>query len=168
MDFSRIHILNNQLIILFILLIFSINKIFTQDIVNDSIVSDTLKKKNLIDYNVKRNAKGYIKVDNKNKIITLFDEAELYYGDIQLYAGIIDFDWDKNIVSAGRIKDSLGNFSQTPVFKQGMEEINPDSLRYNFDSKKAIIWNSRTKQSDMNVISESTKTLIFCSAQICA
>ena len=78
MDFSRIHILNNQLIILFILLIFSINKIFTQDIVNDSIVSDTLKKKNLIDYNVKRNAKGYIKVNNKKKIITLFDEAELY------------------------------------------------------------------------------------------
>lgn len=157
MDFSRIHILNNQLIILFILLIFSINKIFTQDIVNDSIVSDTLKKKSLIDYNVKRNAKGYIKVNNKNKIITLFDEAELYYGDIQLNAGIIEFDWDKNIVSAGRIKDSLGNFSQAPVFKQGMEEINPDSIRYNFDSKKAIIWNSRTKQNDMNVISESTK-----------
>ena len=38
-----------------------------------------------------------------------------------------------------------------------MDEINPDSLRYNFDSKKALIWNSRSEQSDMNVFSEATK-----------
>ena len=38
-----------------------------------------------------------------------------------------------------------------------MDEVNPDSLRYNFDTKKALIWNSRSEQSDMNVFSEATK-----------
>ena len=77
--------------------------------------------------------------------------------DIELRAGIIEFDWENNIVSAGRIIDSLGNVTQTPIFKQGMDEVNPDSLRYNFDTKKALIWNSRSEQSDMNVFSEATK-----------
>ena len=67
----------------------------------------------------------------------------------------------KNIVSAGRLIDSLGNYSQSPIFKQGMDEINPDSLRYNFDSKKALIWNSRSEQSDMNVFSEATKKKVI-------
>ena len=95
--------------------------------------------------------------DNKNKIITLFDRAELYYTDIELQSGIIKFNWETNIVSAGRIKDSLGNLVQSPVFKQAGEEINPDSIRYNFETKKALIWNSKTKQSEMNVFSEATK-----------
>ena len=77
--------------------------------------------------------------------------------NIELRAGIIEFDWENNIVSAGRIIDSLGNVTQTPIFKQGMDEVNPDSLRYNFDTKKALIWNSRSEQSDMNVFSEATK-----------
>ncbi len=30
-------------------------------------------------------------------------------------------------------------------------------MYYNFDTKKALIWNSRSEQSDMNVFSEATK-----------
>ena len=127
-----------------------------QESINDSISVDTLKTGLILD-NVRRKAKGYIKINNKEKIITLYDNAELYYMDIELKSGIIKFNWENNVVSAGRIKDSLGNFTQAPIFKQGGDEINPDSLRYNFDSKKALIWNSRTKQNEMNVFSSATK-----------
>ena len=123
----------------------------------DSIVVDTLINNKILIDKVDRKAKGYVSVDNKNKIITLFDRAELYYTDIELQSGIIKFNWETNIVSAGRIKDSLGNLVQSPVFKQAGEEINPDSIRYNFETKKALIWNSKTKQSEMNVFSEATK-----------
>ena len=51
----------------------------------------------------------------------------------------------------------MGNLVQSPVFKQAGEEINPDSIRYNFETKKVLIWNSKTKQSEMNVFSEATK-----------
>ena len=127
-----------------------------QESINDSISVDTLKTGLILD-DVRRKAKGYIKINNKEKIITLYDNAELYYMDIELKSGIIKFNWENNVVSAGRIKDSLGNFTQAPIFKQGGDEINPDSLRYNFDSKKALIWNSRTKQNEMNVFSSATK-----------
>ena len=123
----------------------------------DSIFVDTLINNKILIDKVDRKAKGYVSVDNKNKIITLFDRAELYYTDIELQSGIIKFNWETNIVSAGRIKDSLGNLVQSPVFKQAGEEINPDSIRYNFETKKALIWNSKTKQSEMNVFSEATK-----------
>ena len=135
---------------------FNNSYLFSQNIEKDTINSDTLKTKLILD-DVRRKAKGYIKINNKEKIITLFDNSELYYMDIELKSGIIKFDWESNVVSAGRIKDSLGNYIQSPIFKQGGDEINPDSLRYNFDTKKALIWNSRTTQNEMNVFSSATK-----------
>jgi len=153
---NKKHIKVIPLLICFFYSFFNNNYLFSQDIEKDTIYSDTLKNKLILD-DVRRKAKGYIKINNKEKIITLFDNAELYYMDIELRSGIIKFDWETNVVSAGRIKDSLGNYIQSPIFKQGGDEINPDSLRYNFDTKKALIWNSRTTQNEMNVFSSATK-----------
>ena len=58
---------------------------------------------------------------------------------------------------AGRIPDSLGRLSQYPYFKQGQNEVNPDSLRYNFDTQKALIWNSKSGQNDMDIFAALTK-----------
>ena len=66
-------------------------------------------------------------------------------------------DYSKNEVYAGRIADSTGVLSQKPVFVQGVDRVNPDSIRFNFDSKRALIWNSKTAQSGMNVFSNFTK-----------
>ena len=156
MYINKKHIKVIPLLICFFYSFFNNNYLFSQDIEKDTIYSDTLKNKLILD-DVRRKAKGYIKINNKEKIITLFDNAELYYMDIELRSGIIKFDWETNVVSAGRIKDSVGNYIQSPIFKQGGDEINPDSLRYNFDTKKALIWNSRTTQNEMNVFSSATK-----------
>ena len=156
MYINKKHIKVIPLLICFFYSFFNNNYLFSQDIEKDTIYSDTLKNKLILD-DVRRKAKGYIKINNKEKIITLFDNAELYYMDIELRSGIIKFDWETNVVSAGRIKDSLGNYIQSPIFIQGGDEINPDSLRYNFDTKKALIWNSRTTQNEMNVFSSATK-----------
>ena len=156
MYINKKHIKVLPLLICFFYSFFNNSYSFSQNIEKDTINSDTLKTKLILD-DVRRKAKGYIKINNKEKIITLFDNAELYYMDIELKSGIIKFDWESNVVSAGRIKDSLGNYIQSPIFKQGGDEINPDSLRYNFDTKKALIWNSRTTQNEMNVFSSATK-----------
>ena len=74
-----------------------------------------------------------------------------------LKAGIIILDYSKNEVTAGRIPDSLGNLIQNPFFKQINNEIYPDSLRFNFDTKKALIWNSKSAQNGMNVYAAFTK-----------
>lgn len=113
----------------------------------DSIVADSLPKtKPLLLDDVKYDAKNYVKLSQKEQKLYLYDQAELYYQDTQLKAGIIIMDLAKKEVYAGRLKDSTGAYSQTPSFKQGDNLIHPDSIRFNFDTKKALIWNSRTQQ----------------------
>lgn len=124
----------------------------------DSIKVDSLKKyKSVLEGKVKYRAKSYARFDQKKKLITLYDGAELYYQDYELKSGIIVFDYQKNEVYAGRLKDSTGNYIQYPVFKQGNNVVEPDSIRFNYKTKKALVWNSRTKQDELNVKAEISK-----------
>lgn len=120
-------------------------------------VPDSLKKKPLLESVIKRKAVDYEKFDQKKKLITLYNKAEVYYQDIELKSGTIVIDYQKNEIYAGRIKDSTGAYTQRPYFKQGSNVIEPDSIRFNFKTKKALIWNSRTQQGEMGIISEVSK-----------
>ncbi len=126
--------------------------------ISDTLKKDTLKsKKPFLEGKVKYKASNYVKIDQKKKQITLYDNAELYYQDVELKSGIILLDYEKNEVYAGRIKDSTEKFTQFPNFKQGANIIEPDSIRFNFKTKKAIIWNSRTDQGEFKVKAAFTK-----------
>ncbi|MNX17935.1 LPS-assembly protein LptD [compost metagenome] len=125
--------------------------------------SDTIKKdsvkalKTFLDGKVKYKAANYAKIDQKKKLITLYDKAELYYQDIELKSGIIVMDYEKNEVYAGRIKDSTGAYTQFPNFKQGTNVVEPDSIRFNFKTKKALIWNSRSDQGEFKIKAAVTR-----------
>ena len=124
----------------------------------DSTKTDSVKKKkSVIESKIKRKAVDYEKIDQKKKRITLYNKAELYYQDIELTSGIIVLDYEKDEVYAGRIKDSTGKYTQLPVFKQGANVVEPDSIRFNFKTKKALIWNSRTDQGEFKVKAEISK-----------
>ena len=124
----------------------------------DTIKKDTvIPKKALIESKIKRTAVGYEKINQKKKQTILYDKAELYYQDIELKSGIIVLDYEKDEIYAGRIKDSTGNYTQLPVFKQGANVIEPDSIRFNFKTKKALVWNSRTEQNEFKIKAEITK-----------
>ena len=126
--------------------------------ISDSATSDTLKpKKPLLASKIKYKAETYTKIDQKKKLLTLYDRAELYYEDIELTAGIIVMDYEKDEIYAGRLKDSAGVYSQLPVFKQGKNIVEPDSIRFNTKTKKALVWNSRTDQGEFKVKAEITK-----------
>lgn len=126
--------------------------LFPKPIVKDSILADSLAndslngKKPLLLDKITYKAKDYVKLSQKENKIYLYNEAEIYYQDTELKAGIIIMDYIKNEVYAGRIKDSVGNYTQLPYFKQGSNIVIPDSIRFNFDTQKALIWNSRTEQ----------------------
>ena len=140
-----------------ILFDFQIN--YSQDIKDkDSLkTNDTLSKKPLLLGKITRNAKGYIKINKSEGKLYLYDQAQLNYLDTELKSGLIVLNYNTNEVSAGRIKDSLGNLIQPPIFTQGGDEVRPDSIRFNFDTKKAIIWNSKSEQNGMNVVAQATK-----------
>ncbi len=123
----------------------------------DTIKKDSLVKKPLIEDKIRYSAKDYVRIEQKKKIITLYDNAELYHTDTELKSGIIILNYDKDEVLSGRIKDSVGKPSQYPIFKQVDNTIEPDSIRFNFKSKKALIWNSRTDQGEFKVKSVLSK-----------
>ncbi len=114
------------------------------------------KEPTLLD-KVKYNAMEYVRINRKESKLYLYNQAELYYQDMELKAGIIVLDYSKNEVTAGRIPDSVGVLIQNPFFKQINNEIRPDSLRFNFDTQKALIWNSKSAQNGMNVYAAFTK-----------
>ena len=116
----------------------------------------SLKKPLLLDL-INYSAQDSVKINQKTNKIRLYNKARIEYQDMELEAGLIVMDYSKNEVYAGRIADSTGRLSQKPVFVQGVDRVNPDSIRFNFDSKRALIWNSKTAQSGMNVFSSFTK-----------
>ncbi|MBS7786807.1 LPS-assembly protein LptD [Flavobacterium sp. CYK-55] len=135
-------------------------KINLKDIakIGDTVKTDSVKpKKPILESKIKYKAQKYAKIDQKRKLITLYDKAELYYDDIELKSGIIVFNYDKNEVYAGRIKDSTGSYTQFPIFKQGSNVVEPDSIRFNYKTKKALVWNSRTEQGEFKVKAEISK-----------
>jgi len=114
------------------------------------------EKKPLLLSEVKYTAKDCVRINRKENKLILYNEAELYYQDIELRAGIIVLDYRTNEVNAGRIKvDSA--LVQYPFFKQANNEVNPDSIRFNFDTQKALIWNSKSGQNGMDVFAALTK-----------
>lgn len=126
----------------------------------DSVKIDSIKPKPaLLQDIVSSQAKDYMMFDRKAQKMYLYNEAKITYQDMEITAGIIVIDYVKNEVYAGRIKDSLGEYTQRPIFKQGPQVVEPDSIRFNFDSEKALIWNSRTEESGGTILSELTKKI---------
>ena len=151
---------NFRRLFLFLSYTFVIN---TCHVINASVLDtitkiDSIQKpKSFLLENIDYEATDTVLIDPKNRSIRLYNNAKIFYEDMQIESGIIVVNYEKNEIYAGRIKDSLGEYSQFPIFKQGQDEVRPDSLRYNMDSKKAIIFKSRTEESGLNIISDKTK-----------
>ncbi len=128
------------------------------EVVQDTVNLDSIpQKKGLLDGIIRYKARDYTSINQKEEKIYLYNEAEVIYQDMQINSGVIVIDYAKNEVYAGRLKDSLGNFSQAPIFKQGADVIEPDSIRFNFDTRRALVWNSKTEQSGGTIVADLTK-----------
>ena len=122
----------------------------------DTIAVDSIKPKESIEDLITHVAKDYTIQNAKKQTVTLYNEAQIVYTDIDLKAGIIIIDYKKNTLFAKGIIDSTG-YMQRPVFKQGNQESEQDSMIYNFKSKRALIYGLKTKQGEMFTYGEKTK-----------
>ncbi len=102
-------------------------------------------------------ATDYMRLSRRENKMYLYNEAEIIYGDTQINAGSIIVDNAKNEVYAYGVEDSLGTYTQTPIFKQAQNVVEPDSIRFNFDTEKALIYNSRTEQNGFKIKNEISK-----------
>lgn len=126
--------------------------------VRDSLANDSIAKpKAFLEGIINYDAKDYESINQKKKQIRLYNEAQIQYQDMDIRSGVIVIDYGKDMVYAGRIKDSAGVYSQAPIFKQGADVVEPDSIVFNMKTKKALIWNSKTEQQGGRIISNLTK-----------
>ncbi|WP_198342488.1 putative LPS assembly protein LptD [Polaribacter sp. SA4-12] len=122
----------------------------------DTIALDSIKPKETIEDIIVHVAKDFTIQNAKDKTVTLYNEANITYTDIDLKAGIIVVDYKKSTLFAKGIIDSTG-YVQRPIFKQGGQESEQDSIIYNFKSKRALIYGLKTKQGEMFTYGEKTK-----------
>ncbi|MGI0106501.1 putative LPS assembly protein LptD [Salinimicrobium sp. WS361] len=119
---------------------------------------DSIKpKKEILADRVTYTAEDYMRLSPRENRIYLYNNAEITYGDINITAGRIVLDNETNEVYAYGIIDTAGVYTQKPVFTQAQSVVRPDSIRFNFDSEKALVFNSRTEQGEFKVLGEITK-----------
>ncbi len=96
---------------------------------------------------VNTGARDSIIYDIKNRKIYLYGAAEVTYTTIKLNADYIVFDWETNIVTASGLPDSTGKKVGLPKFADGDQDFTADSMRYNFKTRKGIVYDVTTEES---------------------
>lgn len=89
--------------------------------------------------------------------VFLYGDAWVEYGSMKMQAAVLEIDYSTNIVKAYGRNDSLGNRQGTPVFKEGSETMEADTIKYNLKTKKGKIYNALTKQGELLVIGNEIK-----------
>jgi hypothetical protein len=91
------------------------------------------------------------------KDILLYNEAKVDYEKMHLESGLMTVNVDTKTLFAEGIDDSIGTRVQNPIFKEGTEEYKSKELKYNFDTKRGLISNVFTKESDGYLHGEKVK-----------
>lgn len=89
----------------------------------------------------------------------LFGEGDVKYQNIQLQSEIIEMNMDSSTVHATFGLDSIGQEIGYPLFKEGEEQYESKSMRYNFRTKKGYISSVITQQGEGYVTANRTKKM---------
>ena len=127
----------------------------------DTVKADTVRRsKSALDAPVDFSARDSITFDYTTDHAMLYGEGKVNYQNLQLEADHISMSLDSSIVhAAGRLDttDAKREIVGKPIFRQGNDEYEPDSISYNFKTQKAFISNVYTDQGEGILIGEETK-----------
>lgn len=88
---------------------------------------------------------------------SLFGESKINYQNIEVTAEVIRMRVDSSLVYADGLKDSLGNYYGTPIFRDGATPYESNSMSYNFKTKKGYIKEIITQQGEGYMTSSDAK-----------
>ena len=123
----------------------------------DTTNTDSLAVNNSdLETTIKYSARDSIEMDAAQKIMTLYGDAKIDYGQISLAAEVIEINYITNQVKAKGIVDSTGEYVGKPVFTDDQTYVT-DSMTYNFDTKKAFISGVVTQQGEAFIHGDNIK-----------
>ncbi len=114
---------------------------------------------NRIDSRITYHSVDSMIIDLETRKTFLYGNAEVTYKDIELKADYIEIDFNKNEIFAKGLPDSTGQIAGKPVFTQGSENFEANTMRYNFRTGKGYIRGVVTKQEGGFLHSGITKKL---------
>lgn len=106
------------------------------------------KEKGDIENTIIYSAEDSIISEMDKKIVRLYGNAKVTYGQIKLDAELIVIDYENSIITADGKPDSTGKMVGFPIFKEGESEYETRGMVYNFKTKKAKITQVVTKQGE--------------------
>lgn len=128
---------------------------------NDSLaqIEDSVKKsrRGALEDPVAYEAKDSIVFMMDSKNAYLYGKGKVDYQNITLTSENITMNMDSSIVHAIGAVDSLGRLYGKPVFKQGKDEYESETMSYNFDTRRGFITNVTTEQQEGFLYSEEAK-----------
>ena len=113
--------------------------------------------KDSLDAKVSYGCRDSMRFDNVNKEIHLYGEAYVNYQTLALKANYIVVNMDSSIATAEVGRDSSGNLIGIPKFEDGDQNFDAMKMRYNFKSKKGLVYEAVTKEGDIFVRGTRTK-----------
>lgn len=116
-----------------------------------------IASKDSIDKPVIYNAMDSIIFELSKKYIHLYGQAHITYQTMELTADYILIDMNKNELEATPLKDSLNGFTGIPQFKDGDQSFTAQNIRYNFKTKKGVVKEVVSKESDIFIHGEISK-----------
>ncbi len=122
--------------------------------------SDTIKASSssqALDAPVKYKSTDSIVYSLSNKKVYLYNKSNIQYNNIILDADYIEFDMTNETVFAEGVPDSTGTLQGKPVFAEGSEKFESQTLYYNFRTKKGLIKEIFTEQEGGYLHSSTTK-----------
>lgn len=145
-----------------------VSELSTNLISKDTLLTDSLQvdstqidsiPESVIDAPIVYNAKDSIIVSFDGQKVFLYNQASVTYQDIELTAYFIELDLKTKEIYAEGIMDSTETLVQKPVFKQGSEEYESETMRYNFETEKAFITKVVSEQGEGRILSDRTKKI---------
>ena len=113
----------------------------------------------MIDAPIVYSAEDSIVVSFDGQRVFLYKNSSVKYQQIELTAYYIELDLETKEIYAEGFKDSTGVMSAKPLFKQGDEEYESETMRYNFETEKAFITKVVSKQGEGFILSDRTKKI---------
>lgn len=121
--------------------------------------ADTTSHKDGIDAPVEYSAQDSIVYDASVGTMYLYGSAKVHYQTMDLDAERIILNKDSSLVHAVGVTDTLGVVKGSPVYKQGSETYDSESMAFNFKTKRGYITGVKTEQGDGFLQSEESKRM---------
>ncbi|HYE53269.1 MAG TPA: putative LPS assembly protein LptD, partial [Chitinophagaceae bacterium] len=97
--------------------------------------------------------------DVPTKKVTLYNQSNVKYQDVDLSAYQIVLDQPSKLVIARYTRDSLGNIVGLPKFVQGENNFTADSLVYNIETQRGLTRNTNMQSGEFYVNAEASKKI---------